>query len=183
MDIIHIIYNIHSNCSNKEYITDAFDIVHTVFNRLLSMNVNIPPTLPPILQVSKKFTKNNNAKYTSFAFSKDLVDIASASMIDNASLCPVCLTPIMRSDGCNFIKHNCSIAGVPYNKQMYNMFKNGEKTGLTTAAGLWVTAAIGVACGFGFFTLATIATIATVLTFTLLWTVEDKYIAPHDDTK
>lgn len=63
------------------------------------------------------------------------------------------------------------------------MFKNGEKTGLTTAAGLWVTAAIGVACGFGFFTLATIATIATVLTFTLLWTVEDKYIAPHDDTK
>ena len=63
------------------------------------------------------------------------------------------------------------------------MFKNGEKTGLTTAAGLWVTAAIGVACGFGFFTLATIATIATVLTFTLLWPVEDKYIAPHDDTK
>lgn len=63
------------------------------------------------------------------------------------------------------------------------MFKNGEKTGLTTAAGLWVAAAIGVACGFGFFTLATIATIATVLTFTLLWTVEDKYIAPHDDTK
>lgn len=63
------------------------------------------------------------------------------------------------------------------------MFKNGEKTGLTTAAGLWVAAAIGVACGFGFFTLATIATIATVLTFTLLWTVEEKYIAPHDDTK
>lgn len=63
------------------------------------------------------------------------------------------------------------------------MFKNGEKTGLTTAAGLWVAAAIGVACGFGFFTLATIATIATVLTFTLLWTIEDKYIAPHDDTK
>lgn len=63
------------------------------------------------------------------------------------------------------------------------MFKNGEKTGLTTAAGLWVAAAIGVACGFGFFTLATIATIATVLTFTLLWTVEDKYIAPHDDAK
>lgn len=60
------------------------------------------------------------------------------------------------------------------------MFKNGEKTGLTTAAGLWVAAAIGVACGFGFFTLATIATIITVLTFTLLWQVEEKFIAPHD---
>lgn len=63
------------------------------------------------------------------------------------------------------------------------MLKNGEKTGVTTAAGLWVAAAIGVACGFGFFTLAAVATIATVLTFTLLWTVEDKYIAHHDDVK
>ena len=48
------------------------------------------------------------------------------------------------------------------------MFKNGEKTGLTTAAGLWVAAAIGVACGFGFFTLATIATIATSTALRLL---------------
>jgi putative Mg2+ transporter-C (MgtC) family protein len=63
------------------------------------------------------------------------------------------------------------------------MFKNGEKTGLTTAAGLWVAAAIGVACGFGFYTLAAVATIATVLTFTALWKIEDKFIAPHDDTK
>lgn len=63
------------------------------------------------------------------------------------------------------------------------MFKNGEKTGITTAAGLWVAAAIGIACGFGFFTLATIATIATVLTFTLLWHIEEKFIAPHDNTK
>ena len=63
------------------------------------------------------------------------------------------------------------------------MLKNGEKTGVTTAAGLWVAAAIGVACGFGFFTLGVVATIATVLTFTLLWTVEEKYIAHHDDVK
>ncbi len=63
------------------------------------------------------------------------------------------------------------------------IFKNGEKTGLTTAAGLWVAAAIGVACGFGFFTLATIATVATILTFTLLWKVEEKFIAPHDNVK
>ncbi len=63
------------------------------------------------------------------------------------------------------------------------MFKNGEKTGLTTAAGLWVAAAIGVACGFGFYTLAIVATLATLLTFTILWEVENKFIAPHDDTK
>lgn len=63
------------------------------------------------------------------------------------------------------------------------MFKNGEKTGVTTAAGLWVAAAIGVACGFGFYTLATIATFITVLTFTLLWKLEDKFIAPHDSAQ
>lgn len=63
------------------------------------------------------------------------------------------------------------------------MLKDNQVTGLTTATGLWVAAGIGVACGFGFFTLATIATIATFTTFTLLWTVEEKFIAPHDNTK
>ena len=60
------------------------------------------------------------------------------------------------------------------------MFKNGEKTGLTTAAGLWVSAAIGTACGFGLYTLALIATIITIATFTILWTVEEKFIAISD---
>jgi len=63
------------------------------------------------------------------------------------------------------------------------MFRDNHVTGLTTATGLWVAAGIGVACGFGFYTLASVATIATFLTFTLLWTVEEKFIAPHDDTK
>lgn len=60
------------------------------------------------------------------------------------------------------------------------MFKNGEKTGLTTAAGLWVSAAIGTACGFGLYTLALIATIITIATFTILWTFEEKFIATDD---
>jgi len=40
--------------------------------------------------------------------------------------------------------------------------------GLTTAAGLWMTAAIGIACGLG--TLG-LALIATVLTLVVLWVV------------
>lgn len=60
------------------------------------------------------------------------------------------------------------------------MLKNGETTGLTTSAGLWVSAAIGVACGFGLYTLALIATVVTIITFTILWTVEEKFITTHD---
>ena len=37
--------------------------------------------------------------------------------------------------------------------------------GLTTAAGLWVTAAIGMACGVGMFALASVCTILVIICF------------------
>ena len=40
--------------------------------------------------------------------------------------------------------------------------------GLTTAGGLWVTAGIGMAAGFGFHSLATITTILVILVFVLV---------------
>jgi putative Mg2+ transporter-C (MgtC) family protein len=42
-----------------------------------------------------------------------------------------------------------------------------EIQGLTTAAGLWMTAAIGVACGLGTLGLAVIATVLTVIVLAL----------------
>jgi len=45
-------------------------------------------------------------------------------------------------------------------------------TGLTTAAGLWVSAGVGMAAGFGFFNLAIIGTIAALVIFNLLWFLE-----------
>lgn len=48
--------------------------------------------------------------------------------------------------------------------------------GLTTAAGVWVTAAVGVACGYGLFILATYATFLTLVIFEVLWYVEAKFI-------
>ena len=47
-------------------------------------------------------------------------------------------------------------------------------TGLTTAAGLWATAATGLALGAGFYEGAIIAFLATVLTVTILHTIEYK---------
>ena len=43
------------------------------------------------------------------------------------------------------------------------IFQKNVVRGLTTAAGLWVTAAIGLACGTGMFVAATIATVMVLL--------------------
>ena len=75
------------------------------------------------------------------------------------------------------------VAGVGFLGAGIIMFRDNQVTGLTTATGLWVAAGIGVACGFGFYTLATIATCATVITLTLLWKLEEKFIAPHDTVR
>ncbi|MDB5194255.1 MAG: methyltransferase [Parcubacteria group bacterium] len=50
---------------------------------------------------------------------------------------------------------------------------NKEHTvGLTTAAGLWITAGIGAAVGFGYASLAVFTTIVTLFAFTVLWFIE-----------
>ncbi len=47
-------------------------------------------------------------------------------------------------------------------------------TGLTTAAGMWSTAAIGVAVGYGFYSGALIATVICIISVTLLGRAEHK---------
>ena len=43
------------------------------------------------------------------------------------------------------------------------IFQKNVVKGLTTAAGLWVTAAVGMACGVGMYTLAVVSTIIVLL--------------------
>jgi putative Mg2+ transporter-C (MgtC) family protein len=52
------------------------------------------------------------------------------------------------------------------------IFQTNKITGLTTAAGLWVSSGVGIAVGFGLINLAIIATVAAVLVFTLMWFIE-----------
>ena len=49
---------------------------------------------------------------------------------------------------------------------------NSQVTGLTTAAGLWATAAIGLALGMGFYTGAIVTFVCAVLTITLMSKLE-----------
>lgn len=46
--------------------------------------------------------------------------------------------------------------------------------GLTTAAGLWTTAAVGMLCGGGFFEVAAIATAATLVVLSVFKVIEEK---------
>ena len=54
------------------------------------------------------------------------------------------------------------------------IFQKNVIHGLTTAAGLWVTAAIGIACGVGHYALAAITTAMVLMALELALTIDDK---------
>lgn len=58
--------------------------------------------------------------------------------------------------------------------------QRNELTGLTTAAGLWVVAAIGATCGYGLYSIATYVTVLTLFIFEVLWYVEEKFVRKAD---
>ncbi len=59
--------------------------------------------------------------------------------------------------------------------------RDGAVSGLTTASGLWVSAAIGLAVGFGYYVLALVGTLMTLFIFTVLWHIE-RHISTYPDT-
>lgn len=64
------------------------------------------------------------------------------------------------------------------------IFHNKESTsGLTTAAGIWVTSAIGIAVGYELYSIAIFTTLATLIIFSLLWVVEQKIKEVAGDSK
>ncbi len=52
------------------------------------------------------------------------------------------------------------------------IFNRSHVQGVTTAAGLWVSAAIGMAVAYEFYSMALIATVLTLLVFVVLWHFE-----------
>jgi putative Mg2+ transporter-C (MgtC) family protein len=51
--------------------------------------------------------------------------------------------------------------------------KGDGLSNLTTAAGVWVAAAIGMAAGFGMYGIAVAVTTLVIVTFTVMWNVEN----------
>jgi putative Mg2+ transporter-C (MgtC) family protein len=56
------------------------------------------------------------------------------------------------------------------------VLKGSRLTGITTAAGVWVSAGVGMACGFGLYALAFFATGLALFIFTVLWIIERDYL-------
>ena len=66
------------------------------------------------------------------------------------------------------------------------IFRGDTLHGVTTAAGLWMVAAIGIAVGFGMFEIAIFATLLSLVMFTGVWYVENRVkhwvVAPSSPT-
>ena len=56
------------------------------------------------------------------------------------------------------------------------IFHRSHLHGLTTAAGLWVAAAVGMAIGFKLYLSAIFATLLVILVLTIFWFIEDKIV-------
>jgi putative Mg2+ transporter-C (MgtC) family protein len=54
------------------------------------------------------------------------------------------------------------------------VFQESKVRGLTTAAGVWSVAAVGMAVGFKLYSVAIFATFLTILIFVILWPIEEK---------
>ncbi len=52
------------------------------------------------------------------------------------------------------------------------IFRDDHISNLTTAAGVWIAAAIGVAVGFGMYVPAIAVTTLVIITFTVMWNLE-----------
>ena len=52
------------------------------------------------------------------------------------------------------------------------VWRDQTLNGLTSATGLWISAGIGIATGFGMYSLAIAATILTLFIFIVLWFIE-----------
>ncbi len=67
------------------------------------------------------------------------------------------------------------------------IFHRDSLHGVTTAAGLWITAALGLAVGFGLYSVAIFTTVLTLIMFTGMWYVERRFkewfttIANHEN--
>ena len=56
------------------------------------------------------------------------------------------------------------------------VFNKSQVRGLTTAAGLWVSAAIGMAVGYQFYSIAIFSTLVTISILVFLWFLEHNII-------
>jgi len=65
------------------------------------------------------------------------------------------------------------VAGIGFIGAGLIIFRDDALRGLTTAASLWVAAAVGIAVGYGLYAIALFTTLIVLFIFTVLWRIEN----------
>jgi putative Mg2+ transporter-C (MgtC) family protein len=65
-----------------------------------------------------------------------------------------------------------------------SILRQGEEVkGLTTAATIWVVASLGMAIGFGYYTIGIVATVMVMVTLVALRPIEDRFFPMHHNRR
>ena len=67
------------------------------------------------------------------------------------------------------------ITGIGFISGGVIIFRGDTLHGVTTAAGLWIAAAVGIAVGYGLNSIAIFASILTLVVFTGMWYLENRF--------
>ena len=120
------------------------------------------------------FEREKRAKEAGFrthflvALGSTLITVISAYGFDKVAD----LIPIARYDPARLAAQ--IVSGIGFIGAGLIIFQKNVIHGLTTAAGLWVTAALGIACGVGQYELAVITTLMVLMALEMALAVDDK---------
>ena len=93
--------------------------------------------------------------------------IIMSSYVDSAYLGIVNFDPMRLAAGI--------VTGIGFLGAGVIIFRGNTVHGITTAAGLWIVAAVGMAIGFGMYAIAIFTTLLTLIMFTGMWYLENRF--------
>jgi putative Mg2+ transporter-C (MgtC) family protein len=93
--------------------------------------------------------------------------IAISNQVDSAYLGVINIMPLQLAAGV--------VTGIGFIGAGLIIFRGNTVHGVTTAAGLWIVTALGMAVGFGMYAVAIFTTLLTLIMFTGMWYVENKF--------
>ena len=93
--------------------------------------------------------------------------IVISNFVDSAYLGTVNIQPLQLAGGV--------VTGIGFIGAGLIIFRGDSLHGITTAAGLWIVTAIGMAVGFGMYAVGIFATVLSLIMFTGMWYVENRF--------
>ena len=93
--------------------------------------------------------------------------IVMSNYVDSAYLGIINLQPLQLAAGV--------VTGIGFIGAGLIIFRGDTVHGVTTAAGLWIVTALGMAVGFGMYAVAIFSTILALIIFTGMWYVENRF--------